>query len=293
MPTSSAPSPGAPGRVDYLARGVDDARVLGPVAATRGVQQGEYHHLDVFDHTLSIFAYIEGLLEPPDPLVDFLDPAALDARVGRRLAEQGLRFPPGVTPAGDSIVEPGRLGPEVMDAAREALREALDDEARLLLKWCALLHDVGKPGVRSMTADGRIQVLGHAEYGWQILDGHLAAWFDEEQAGRLRHLILRHHDHNNLAKEDNEAVKGLDRLLEFVIDPTDVSYPEFAALWSLVESITTRKSETGSDAPAIREPRRDFPLLVLHGFADSLASRGHHARCRSAGGPRSTSSSWP
>ncbi len=266
---------GAPGRVAYLADTADGVRALGPVAAMRGVQQGEHHHLDVFDHTLSVLAYTEALLGSPDLLAGFLDPGALDASVGRRLDEQGLRFPPGVSAPGGPL-DTAALGQEVLDAARAALRDALDDESRLLLKWCALLHDVGKPGVRSMTPDGQLNVIGHPEYGLQLLADHLPRWFDAGRAERLRHLILRHHDHNNLAKEDHKAVERLDGLRGLVIDPRGVSYREFDDLWPLVEAVVTRKVVAGPDGRESREMRRDFPLLLMHGYADSLASRGRN-----------------
>jgi hypothetical protein len=266
-------APGGPERVAYIVRGADGPKVLGPVAATRGIEQSDYHHLDVFDHTLSVLAYIEALLDAKDPLDGFVDPGKLDATVARNLADQGLRFPPGVRPAGNPL-DIDRLGQPLLDLAGEALREAIgpanDDPARLLLKWCALLHDVGKPGVRSMLPNGRIHVRGHEEYGLQLLEGHLKTWFDAVQAERLSYLILRHHDHNNLAKEDHEFVQNLDDLRKFAINPGDADYQEFDRLSDLAETAIARKSEGGAR-------RRDFPLLILHGFADSLASRGHHS----------------
>jgi len=89
-------------------------------------------------------------------------------------------------------------------------------------------------------------------------------------------LILSHHDHNNLAKEDNQVVKKLEELRQFVLQPTSVSYKKFEELWPLFESVISRGREAGSNAQDLPERREDFPLLILHGFADSLASRGLH-----------------
>src|SRR5262249_9904805 len=47
-------APHAPRRVRYLLERDDGGRVLEPVAATRGVVQNTYHHLDVLDHTLLV-----------------------------------------------------------------------------------------------------------------------------------------------------------------------------------------------------------------------------------------------
>jgi len=69
---------GAPQRVQYLMDSPDGVRALEPLAATRGVYQNPAHHLDVFDHTLLVLAYVEGIIEDPlgsyhHPAVAFLD----------------------------------------------------------------------------------------------------------------------------------------------------------------------------------------------------------------------------
>src|SRR6266849_1693907 len=102
-------APGAPQRVDYLVRSADGPRVLGPLAATRGVQQTEYHQLDVYEHTLLVLVYLEELLANKDPVQCFLDPAAFDQRVRRRLAEQGFHFPPGCGPVPEPL-DPTMIG---------------------------------------------------------------------------------------------------------------------------------------------------------------------------------------
>jgi hypothetical protein len=64
-------------------------------------------------------------------------------------------------------------------------------------------------------------------------------------------------------------------------------------LWPLVESVILRRPEEGAKARVAEDGRveeasaplrEDFPLLILHGFADSLASRGQ--RCPLALGRR-------
>src|SRR5262249_39815840 len=83
-------APRAPQRVKHLLDSEDGRKALAPLAATRDVWQGTAHHLDVFNHTLLVLAYVEGLLE--DPLAGFLDPAALDRRVARAIQNQGIEL---------------------------------------------------------------------------------------------------------------------------------------------------------------------------------------------------------
>ena len=73
----------APERVDYLCSTTDGRNVLGPVVALRGVLQGSYHHLDAYDHTLTVMAYLEELLD--DPIGGLLEPARLDEIVAGRM----------------------------------------------------------------------------------------------------------------------------------------------------------------------------------------------------------------
>jgi putative nucleotidyltransferase with HDIG domain len=39
------------------------------------------------------------------------------------------------------------------------------DDRKVLLKWAAMLHDLGKPATRSVDASGRVRFLGHEEEG--------------------------------------------------------------------------------------------------------------------------------
>ena len=85
-------APGAPERIVYALSRADGRRALSAVAATRGLLQGAWHHLDVFDHTVLVMAYLEEILD--DPLGSLGDPLRLDGLVRRRLESQGIRQPP-------------------------------------------------------------------------------------------------------------------------------------------------------------------------------------------------------
>lgn len=271
---------GAPGRVDTFVRGADGSRGLAPLAAARGVLEGPYHHLDVYEHTLLVLAYVEELLRCGDPLEGFLRPGEIDRRVAARLAEQGLRFNPPLVAAAETV-DPAPLGAWHLDAARECLKSALDESgAKLLLKWCALLHDLGKPGVRQMDKDGGFHFFGHPEYGVQLLREHIDLWFGTgAEADRLRNLILRHHDHNNLAKTDGLVARRFADLAAFVDNPkalppnfTGRPVDYFDGFRQAVSAVLCKQSDP--DAEEDGGLRDDLPLLVLHGMADSLASRG-------------------
>lgn len=107
--------------------------VLPELAALRGVEQNPYHHLDVHGHTMEV---LRRWLE-----------------IERDLA---------------AIV-----GPELEREVEELLDEPLADELarRGGLRFAALFHDLGKPAVRAVTADGRILFMGHDTEGVEIVRG--------------------------------------------------------------------------------------------------------------------------
>ncbi len=250
-------APGAPGRVKYMMDRTDGQKALAPLAGTRGVLQSLQHHLDVFDHTLLVLAYVEELLV--DPLSGFRDPSALCERTEAALRAQGLTLPPrrdGAAPARPVL--------EGLDAALDDVRavvaRALDDRARLLLKWTALLHDVGKPATRGQGSRGRTQFIGHEIYGLQLVAGHLDRLFPEpEPRATIDRLIRWHHTHHTLVSR----------------------YLEPKRLASLRQSLAAGELPPDEDRflapyldPDADGRALDFPLLMLHGFADTLACRG-------------------
>jgi len=106
------------------------AVVLPELEALRGVEQNPYHHLDVHGHTIEV-------------LTHWLE-------IERDLSSV----------VGDAAAE-----------VEELLDEPLADELprRGGMRFAALFHDVGKPAVRSVNADGRILFMGHDREGVEIV----------------------------------------------------------------------------------------------------------------------------
>jgi hypothetical protein len=270
--------PGAPARVKYLVQSPVDWRALEPLAATRGVTQNDNHHLDVFDHTLLTLAYLERLLD--DPIGGLTDPAALDQRVADDLRRQGIELPAFARPI-EAGSRPDLTGlDEQLEELRRLLAGILDADARDVLKWAVLFHDVGKPATRCLNRTGKkddrrltVQFLGHEVYGQQLVADHLKILFAgrDDLLERVNYLILEHHDHHNLigryarsAKDKPSEAQQKDQCLEALrrsaLEP-ELSREERKFLGRFFDP---EKSPHGPH----------FPLLVLHGFADVCACRG-------------------
>ena len=130
------------------------AAVLPEVAGLHGVEQSQYHHLDVFEHTLAVVASqieLEGRLEEL-----FGESAA------------GLRA--------------------VLD---ETLADELTRGQAL--RFGALLHDVGKPATRGVRPDGRITFIGHDSLGEEMVRSICRRLRTSERLSRFLEGLTRHH----------------------------------------------------------------------------------------------------
>jgi poly(A) polymerase len=106
------------------------AAVLPELTTLRGVQQNEFHHADVHDHTLEVLDAVAALER---------DPAAA-----------GL---------GDQA-----------GAVAELLGAPLADELTRAggMRFAALLHDAAKPQTRAVRPDGRVTFIGHDSAGAEL-----------------------------------------------------------------------------------------------------------------------------
>jgi poly(A) polymerase len=119
-------------RCDRPAAGIRRMEELGLTAVVipellelRGVEQSDYHHLDVYEHTLAVLDALVELDRDPEPLGEQSE-TALD-ELARPLADELTRG--------------------------QALR------------FGALLHDIAKPQTRSVAASGRVSFMGHDREG--------------------------------------------------------------------------------------------------------------------------------
>jgi poly(A) polymerase len=133
--------------------GVLDA-VLPELTALHGVDQSDYHHLDVYDHTLEVLGQ---QLEVETRLDELFGADA--ARLRGVLAE----------PLGDELTR------------GEAMR------------FAALVHDIGKPPTRDVRADGRITFMGHDALGERMVHDLCRRLRTSERFARFLAGLTRHH----------------------------------------------------------------------------------------------------
>lgn len=153
-------------------RRLDDLGLLSPLLpeldATRGVDQPpDYHAYDVFGHSIASVEAFDWLMAEVPP----------NASPGRELWE--LLWP--------------RM--EFTTALREYFAEDLaENHARAtLMKFCALLHDIGKPQTRSIEANGRVRFFGHSEAGADIARGIMRRLrFSSREISIAGHVIEAH-----------------------------------------------------------------------------------------------------
>jgi poly(A) polymerase len=133
--------------------GVLDA-VLPELTALHGVDQSDYHHLDVYDHTLEVLG----------------QQIAVETRLDELFGPEADRLR-------GALAEP--LGDELTRG--EALR------------FGALVHDIGKPATRDVRADGRITFMGHDALGERMVHDLCRRLRTSDRFARFLGGLTRHH----------------------------------------------------------------------------------------------------
>jgi len=93
----------------------------------------------------------------------------------------------------DLVQETGRMHKDVWAHTKQVVRQTV---GRPLVRWAALLHDVGKVKTRSISPSGEVHFFGHAEVGARMFDRltHRLPIFSSEISleTTVRFLILHH-----------------------------------------------------------------------------------------------------
>jgi poly(A) polymerase len=128
--------------------------VLPEVSALHGIEQSQFHHLDVYHHTLEVLSRQIELEQQLDELFENSAPelrAVLDERFADELTRaQALRFG-------------------------------------------ALLHDIGKPATRGVMQGGRVTFIGHDALGEQMVRDVCRRLRTSERFSRFVEGLTRHH----------------------------------------------------------------------------------------------------
>jgi putative nucleotidyltransferase with HDIG domain len=128
--------------------------VLPELEALQGIEQSQFHHLDVYDHTIEVLNSL----------------AEIDARLARY-------FPDDAAQLRRVLDEP--LGDELTRA--QALR------------FAALLHDIGKADTRRLTDSGRVTFIGHDALGADMVRKLCLRLRTSERVREFIAQITRHH----------------------------------------------------------------------------------------------------
>jgi poly(A) polymerase len=128
--------------------------VLPELADLHDIEQSQYHHLDVYGHTIEV---LERQIDLEGRLDDVFGP----------------------------------LGPRLRTVLDEPLADELTRGEALRLG--ALLHDVGKPATRAVRPDGRITFMGHDRVGREMIRELCRRLRTSDRLSQFLGGLARHH----------------------------------------------------------------------------------------------------
>lgn len=177
------------------------AAVLPELAALRGVEQNEFHHADVYEHTLEVLGAVAAIER---------DPAAV-----------GLGAHAGAVAA--------------------LLAEPLADELTRgqAMRFAALLHDAAKPRTRGVRPDGRVTFVGHDAEGATLARGVLRRLRSSERLADYVAALTRHHLRVGFLVHERDAGGLPRRAVWRYLRATD-PYAADVAVFTVADRLATR-----------------------------------------------------
>ena len=167
-----------PGAADAVRRldGLGLLAVVFPeLERLKGVTQNDFHHLDVFEHTLAAVGVIDRIVAEPESFFP-----GLGGRIAARLERQ------------------------VSGGA----------SATFVLGLAELLHDVAKPDCRFIDDDGRVRFFEHDRLGAGMAAAILARLrASSDCAGEVSQLVRRHMRFEGLLQEETPSPRARFRYL--------------------------------------------------------------------------------
>jgi poly(A) polymerase len=109
----------------------------------------------------------------------------------------------------DLVQEPGRQHKDVWAHTKQVVRQTV---RRPLVRWAALLHDIGKVPTRTFTPDG-VHFHGHAEVGARMFDKVVQRFaFARDERQTIRFLVKHHLRTNQYSEQwSDSAVRRFHR----------------------------------------------------------------------------------
>jgi len=205
--------PGAAQNLRYLDELGLLTAIIPELGTLRGVEQSEPHYLDVFEHSLETVRWLEEVVESLE---------------GKRARDNAL-----------SLIG-GRLGPFSPRLAAHLSQPISGDRTRLtLLKFVALLHDLGKPATKSMDDEGRIHFYGHEQEGARIA-GHILRRlrFGGKEVSLAQTIVANHMRPPLLAEQEVVTLAGKD------------GWSSWPPCWPIIMNATRKSSLRPSSSAA-------------------------------------------
>ncbi|MDH7487127.1 MAG: HD domain-containing protein [Anaerolineae bacterium] len=260
------------GAADHL-RQLDSLGLLGivlpEVVDLQGVEQSPPHTLDAYEHSLETIRQLEWLLEAIE------GSNGSEGTEGSEGAERITYHASRITHYAEKVLK-ANLSPFASRLLEHLARSTSAGRTRgMMLKWAALLHDLGKAKTRSLEADGKVRFLQHEVIGAELAAGVLRRLrFTNAEVDWVETLVRQHMRPALLAHEPALTRRAVYRFFrdagEVGVDTCLLSLADQLATWgpNLPLERWTRRVDTVAhllEAYFTRHKEEIVPRLLLSG----------------------------
>ena len=218
------------GAADHL-RQLDSLDLLGivlpEVVDLQGVEQSPPHTLDVYEHSLETIQQLEWMLE----II-----IGAEGTEGTQRAEPPTPNFQHRTTNAEEVLRAGLMPFSAAWRTHLAQPSSAERTRGMMLKWAALLHDLGKPKTRSLEADGKVRFLQHEVIGAELAAGVLRRLrFTHAEVHWVESIVRQHMRPALLADEPALTRRAIYRFFRDVgeagVDTCLLSLADHLATW--------------------------------------------------------------